>query len=324
MPRMIFNLSNDRVYGCFIFRGKLSAEELLSLHIDPFQLLERRTTWVSFAEAAGLTLFPIKKPWVRKPTAANSKIDHKHPLARGMIGGWLFNEGAGGIVRDLIHSNDAGLEGGTTWSRVNGELGALCDANGSVVVVPSTPTLNPTGDITLFARFKPIAAIGDGGDGTLHGIILNHEAQYNLVVNTNGNLIFNGFDAADINVDVGDWGTDFVTVVATLKGTTSEVYLNGVSWATGTTNRSGSSNGKTKFWNGDGDEAETYDRALDGEGSCVYIYNRAFSAEEVVALDANYLSVLWVPLGTADTPPVGGGAYTAEFYYKVLLSMGDL
>jgi hypothetical protein len=51
------------------------------------------------------------------------KINHSHPLARGLVGCWLFNERGGNIIRDISGRGFNGMITGSTWdSGLGGSL----------------------------------------------------------------------------------------------------------------------------------------------------------------------------------------------------------
>ena len=46
-----------------------------------------------------------KTPWTSKPPIG-SQIDWSHPLAKGLVGCWLMNEGGGNVVNDIARRNN--------------------------------------------------------------------------------------------------------------------------------------------------------------------------------------------------------------------------
>lgn len=64
----------------------------------------------------GLLIIPCeaKTPWKSKPPLG-AQIDWGHPLAKGLVGCWLMNEGAGLIAKDLVANNNATSKNGANW-----------------------------------------------------------------------------------------------------------------------------------------------------------------------------------------------------------------
>src|SRR3990172_6713988 len=54
-------------------------------------------------------------PWTSKPTLG-SQINWGHPLAQGLVGCWLMNEGCGGKSYNLVNDLYLSAKVGTGWS----------------------------------------------------------------------------------------------------------------------------------------------------------------------------------------------------------------
>ncbi len=66
---------------------------------------------------------------ILKPVRA-MQLNRSHPLARGLVGCWLFNEGTGGKVFDLSGNNNIGtLKNNTSWS--SGQFGSVLNFDGN-------------------------------------------------------------------------------------------------------------------------------------------------------------------------------------------------
>jgi hypothetical protein len=57
------------------------------------------------------------------------QINKAHPLSRGLVGGWVFNEGGGNKVFDLSGNGNSGTLSGPDWQ--SDEMGFALDFNGS-------------------------------------------------------------------------------------------------------------------------------------------------------------------------------------------------
>ena len=91
------------------------------------------------------------------------KINFSHPLARGLVGCWLFNEGIGNTVNDLSGNNNHGIVSGATWA--SGKHGSALLFNGATdyVKVTYSDSLGPRG--IRFSIACWIYPMGYGGAG---------------------------------------------------------------------------------------------------------------------------------------------------------------
>jgi hypothetical protein len=83
--------------------------------------------------------------WGAQKPPLGVPIDRSHPLAASLIGFWPFNEGSGGVVRDLASDIAGTVQGGTLSS---GDLN--CNA-GVYATLPPTPLLQPA-QLSVAAR----------------------------------------------------------------------------------------------------------------------------------------------------------------------------
>ena len=60
------------------------------------------------------------------------QLNRAHPLARGLVGCWLFNEGTGNKVFDLSLDGNEGTINNGSWSSLGG-LGILCDSDNDYI-----------------------------------------------------------------------------------------------------------------------------------------------------------------------------------------------
>ena len=60
------------------------------------------------------------------------QLNRAHPLARGLVGCWLFNEGTGNKVFDLSLNGNEGTINNGSWSSLGG-LGILCDSDNDAI-----------------------------------------------------------------------------------------------------------------------------------------------------------------------------------------------
>lgn len=101
-------------------------------------------------------------PLLKPPLGAQLRRDH--PLAAGLVGAWLFNEGSGNRVFDYSGNGNHGtltnMDPATDW--VPGPSGMAVDTDGvnDYVAVPGMPAWT-AGGVTLFARVSTNSATAD-------------------------------------------------------------------------------------------------------------------------------------------------------------------
>lgn len=205
-----------------------------------------------------------------------SLVDYSHPFCRGRVGHWLFNERAGGMVRDLCGNRNNGTWAGTGdhWSSSAGQFNGISDC----VSCPSGMTRDP----------MTIAWVMYGKSYDVRVIFMDRST-------------FNGSDGIEIWTDgtnlgvrgagstllycAADWWEEWVHACVVYNGTTATIYRNGKYGASGTVGQVAVSSFPMYFgrYGGGG----YYFNGLISE---VSIYNRAFSAGEVSLLFLNSLT----------------------------------
>lgn len=91
---------------------------------------------------------PYNSNWFTKPRAG-VKLNHAHPLSRGLVGYWVLNEGSGTIVYDISGSGQHGTLTGFSFSSTSGWTGSPMggglrgDGSNDVVNCGSSSILNP-------------------------------------------------------------------------------------------------------------------------------------------------------------------------------------
>lgn len=87
--------------------------------------------------------------------ALGTQINWSHPLARGLVGCWLLNEGGGDWVNDLSGNGNTGTITGATWT--GGQFGRCLSFDGDdYVKIPPNILFGCTG-IALIAWFNTAA-----------------------------------------------------------------------------------------------------------------------------------------------------------------------
>ena len=85
-----------------------------------------------------------------KPPYGAAEIDWGHPLAQGLIGAWILNEGGGPPVDSVVGYRATSLGTGNSWAPL-GAGGSFVIAHGGVASVntPHSAQYNPTTQATL-------------------------------------------------------------------------------------------------------------------------------------------------------------------------------
>lgn len=101
---------------------------------------------------------------ITKPNPG-ATINPLHPLARGLVARWLFNEKSGSRIQDISNKNNHGTLNDVTW---NGN-GALYARSASKIKVNNSASLKMVDAITISAHIVP--TIGTTGWRTIAGKI---------------------------------------------------------------------------------------------------------------------------------------------------------
>lgn len=223
----------------------------------------------------------------KPPTGA--VLNPLHPLSRGLVGYWLFNEGAGSLVNDISgHGNHGKLTNmlpnvqGSGWG--GGKSGGILQFDGisDYVDCGNDASLDITDAITIETLVKPELLT------SIQGIVArSYRLNYGMFINNNSKLRFSFTDEDDlgnhiignINMVIDVWQT----VSITWNYSTGDIkyYLNGVlkDTKTGYTKKL-KSTGWYDLHIGHGGGSERFEGLIDE----VRIYNRALSAAEVKML----------------------------------------
>jgi len=153
-------------------------------------------------------------------------VNWEHPLSRGLVGAWAFQDGGGSLLRDVSgQGNDGSLAGTPEWVRTRDGGGLDFDGTGSAVVtVPDNSLLDITGTITLECWLKPETLANTGG-------FAYKELSYMLYIATGSNIpqfyVYTpglAVATAPSIPPVGEW----CHMVGTYDGATVSLYINGV------------------------------------------------------------------------------------------------
>jgi len=229
-----------------------------------------------------------------KPPLWAPGINRDHPLARGLVGCWVLNEGSG-LTFNQIRENhvDGTLTGGASW--VAGPAGPAVrfDGDNDYIELGTITSTNPvsgyeTQQLTVIAKINPVLTgddyqrIFDKSDG---GVGSN---GYTLIVRTNGVLGINSQGTA-VYSDASEISANEWAVVAwSYDAATSDdmLYRNGIPLSISSDNHhvaiSGVSTGaRIGTWN------HSTGREFKGQIEFVYIYNMVLVASDIASISAD-------------------------------------
>jgi len=214
-----------------------------------------------------------------------------HPLADGLVGAWLLNEGSG-TAGDSAGSNDGTLSGATwTAEGVDFPDGSTTDK----ISCGADDSLNFSGNLTLFsvvnmsatAHFGTVAARSDAGilftEGDYGYALLLRDISTNLYMYVN---IADGTNYDQTGTQITDIRDgDYHSVAMVRDGDDINGYVDSINEVI----RDGSGIGDISvvgqpFQIGNDDDN---DHAFKGDIKVVYAFNRALSPQEIASLHAD-------------------------------------
>ena len=253
-----------------------------------------------------------------------AQLNRTDPLARELVGAWLFNEGTGGSVYDVSGNGNTGtltgMDPATDW--VGGDRGWALDFDGAsdYVSLPAA-VLDPCESANAFSIAARVYNRNLAADGTVVGQWGTTD-QFMLWMDTGTDgyaLIISGSTRCGEDVASAIANT-WQHVVGTWDGTTARVYVDGVlvAFSVGPRTMPGS-NEPIGVGSDDGDTAS---RSFDGLIGSVMLWSRALSAGDIGRLAADPYR-LWRPSSSPGWLYAAAGGTTHEGA-AVLTAAGDL
>lgn len=212
------------------------------------------------------------------------QVNGAHSLSKGLVGCWLFNEGAGWKYNDSSGNGNHGTQTAAFFSWVGGKLGSAIRSPGSQnsrIVVPNTPELRGFSQVSVSVWVKVSVNTSGGiiGDWNADscGWLLYYSASGTKIGFAIKNVAEDGVYSFTGAVSLNTW----YHVVGTYDGVNVRIYLDSVLISTqpqtGLVNTAlGPAN---DIWIGGYGSNE-----LAGDIDNIMVYNRTLSALEV-ALD---------------------------------------
>lgn len=226
----------------------------------------------------------------RKPLLGE-QINWSHPLAQGLVGMWLFNEGSGNTIYDLSLSGNNGILTNMVPSDdwVAGREGWVLDFDGTDDFVDMGTAFDEENQAQLVRAEFTFSIWWKSGNASqtnkgLMGEWKNNKGAF-LWLNSSGIIsmpIDGGTHLAgttDIRV-LNEW----FNIVGTFDGATSRIYVNGVE-------EGNQSESKAVQTTGISGEIGRYDEnnavGVNGQLTNALFYKRALTAQEVQSLYIN-------------------------------------
>ncbi len=227
--------------------------------------------------------------WISKPLLG-AQLNWAHPLNKGLVGYWLFNEGMGDKANDLSMNGNVGTLSGmafpsTTssgWNPGHKGVGLNFDGVNDCVDAGNRKSLQIDGDVTLSVHLKHSI-----GEGYLigKGIGNDNTQMWYLRINFDNRIEFIGGNSSENGMGFDVLTIDTISnntwnyLVGTISGNTANIYINGkISKSELVTSRQ--SNAGNVLIGKRVDDWIRFTGALDK----VCIYNRALSAQEIMEL----------------------------------------
>lgn len=260
-----------------------------------------------------MALVLSKQDILRKPPLG-TQINSGHPLAKGLVGAWLMNEGGGGKVYDITGNNNTGTLSAVTWPAGNVGVSTGYNGSSSNIDCGRVTKIEGAANLTVSLWCKPSALTQN----------LTICAKWNY--STQGTFGFQQYQsqsAGDIKLFIAtsptDPGTGYgeETTFQPLKagqwnhvlftftgGTGATIYVNGKS---GAQSRIGSppstlTSATADFILG---EFQGLGRWWSGSLDNCLVYNRALSPSEIRQLYAQPFAFMRQPrIILPDTPPL--------------------
>lgn len=237
---------------------------------------------------------------------SGARVNWGHPLSRGLVGYYLFNEKGGQKVNSSTALGVGSLINNPVWS--GSQYGTSITFDGGTQYAQLPVSINVAGDFTLslLVKFNSVASNGQlysewvNPVGKNIFIFLNGSDQrvYFYRGDVSGNQ--DGTPAISNALTTGVW----YNLIFTQAGTLKTIYVNAVSSFTATatyTGYVGSNGGQIGAWNNNG----TFFNYTSAAFNNIRMYNRALSAQEVLQL---YLQ----PFAGVNVPPRGTYNFTSS------------
>ena len=220
---------------------------------------------------------------LREKPRAGARLDLSHPLNKGLVGCWLFNEGSGIRAFDSSSYKNHGVLTNMAIPSCRSSLGLAFDGVDDYVDAGNDASLNITDAITVEAWVNGTWN-NDVSPLSKSKWVTTEQGWFYRYLTTGGLYLVFGNGTTTTSLGYNSFfpaNNTWYHILVTRSGSNFIYYVNGVQKATTssnldirtTENLTIGSKGASKYFNGSIDE--------------VRIYNRALSAEEIKELYIN-------------------------------------
>jgi len=252
-----------------------------------------------------------------------SQLNLGHPLATGLVGCWLMNEGSGNKVFDSSENGNHGTITAATWTACKFGSGLNFSGTSQYVEIAANPTLRPSSVLSVVMWFNPTQF------NNYQEYALSQRSEYAgsayAFYGGNGTGNFYITKAADGTVLSPNSSISLINawhqLVGVADGSFVRLYVDGIEQGSGTAydGTIAATAGTEKLYIG---SYETTTNELPGAIDHVMIFNRALSASEIALFYLHPFCMfernpieLW-SAATLGAPPVGmAGAMTTNTGY---------
>jgi hypothetical protein len=226
---------------------------------------------------------PILKP------IRGLQLNRSHPLAKGLIAAWVFNEAGGNKTRDFVRpGRTATINGTLEWKPGNRGAALFRDATGEYVECSGFPFISPPLTIVSWVNRVNTGAAGSYGAIAARGSNAANNSNFDFGIRQSGaerkpylywkdaTTLYGG-QATDQASKINDKWIQLVGIIK--ENYDAEIYLNGQSIWTDTGN-SAPTNGSQnlKMFRSELTDGSYY---FPGYIDHVFIYNRELSSAEI-------------------------------------------
>ena len=199
----------------------------------------------------------------RRDLREDKVLNPGHPLSEGLVGCWLFNEGAGGLVQDLSPNRNHGLltnmAPASDW--VVGPRGPALDFDGSndYVSIPNRLDI-PALPFSIYARIKRVSTSGYRAIVSKADSWATNDMRFELYLDTSTQTINFGDAAGGVEFSYSPPLNTWVDIAIVAKTGGTSLYVNGTlneslgGFSLGTDTTAGvyigSFNGNQEYWQG--------------------------------------------------------------------------
>jgi hypothetical protein len=215
------------------------------------------------------------------------RLNKSHPLARGLVGYWLFNEGSGNKVFDLSGNGNTGTITNAPWGGAKYGSGLIFSGDDYITITDKAQLTNTTFTFSIVLKLSSISGyMTIAGKGMTNGqrewrLDISYTPDANdgklrfLLGNSSGSWVVTTYYSTAVLV-VDQW----YRVTITYDGTTQRIYIDGVEDSNNNSTQTLKDGSEDMFIGQDGASTKYLPAAVDHS---LYM-SRVLSASEIALL----------------------------------------